>query len=144
VIPSGSSRRQSTRELLPILGQHIIDLAAKNHIALTIGSGRGRAMRAAPSRGTSASIRVPEIKGQITYLIALHELAHALGLRYRDLGRQRAEARVWPLADRADPRALGPVGRQSSSVAASAISSHWACQSSPIVVRTSHVAPAPA
>jgi hypothetical protein len=74
----------------------------------------------------------------------VHELAHALGLGYRDLGRQRAEARVWPLADRADPRALGPVGRQSSSVAASAISSHWACQSSPIVPRTSHVAPASA
>jgi hypothetical protein len=43
-----------------------------------------------------------------------------------------------------DPQHRHPVGRQSSGVAASAISSHQACRSSPIVVRTSHVAPASA
>jgi hypothetical protein len=45
----------------------------------------------------------------------------------------------------ADPRALvETVRRQSSSAAASAINFHWACQSSLIVPRTSHIAPAQA
>jgi hypothetical protein len=67
------------------------------------------------------------------------ELAHALGPDYCDLGRQRAHARVWPLVDRADPRAVGPVGRSRAAWAASGINSPWAWHSSPIAVRTSQV-----
>jgi hypothetical protein len=78
-----------------MLRQHIIDLAARNRIALTIGSVRGRAMRAAPSRGTSASIRVPEIKSQITYLIALHELGHLLSRGNRSKLQLEREADAW-------------------------------------------------
>ena len=85
----------STRSRLPELRRQVLDLAAANGIEILNGSGRGRAYRGMPSRGRAARIRVPEIRGQVSYFVALHELGHLVARGNRSLPQLEAEAQAW-------------------------------------------------
>jgi hypothetical protein len=71
------------------------ELAEAHGIEVLNGSGRGRAYRGAPTRGRAARIRVPEIRGQVSYLVALHELGHLVARGNRSLPQLEAEAQAW-------------------------------------------------
>ena len=70
--------RPSTRALVPALRRHVLELAAAGGVAVEFANGRrAAAYRGSPSRGLRPRIRVPEIRGQVTYFTALHELGGA-------------------------------------------------------------------
>ncbi len=87
---------RSTRSLLPLLRRHVADLASANGVDVELVDGRRAvAYRARPSRGIRARIRVPEIRGQVTYFTALHELGHLVSPGNRSLRQLEAEADAW-------------------------------------------------
>jgi hypothetical protein len=86
--------RPSTRSLLPVLRRQVLDLAAANGIAVLDGT-RGRAYRGAPRRGRAPRISIPEIRGQVSYFVALHELGHLVARGNRSLPQLEAEAQAW-------------------------------------------------
>jgi hypothetical protein len=69
---------------------HIHDLA-KSHEVEVIYRGNGRACR------SKRWITIPPIKGQVTYLLALHELGHIVGPNPRLRLEQEVEAWRWAL-----------------------------------------------
>ena len=73
------------------MDSHIAQLCAEHRIELTGGSSRGRAIR---WRGGRLEISIPEIRGQVSYFIALHEIGHLVG-RGRSAPRLEAEANAW-------------------------------------------------
>ena len=74
----------------------MLELAQQYDIAVEMHDGRhGRAYRAVPSRGRRARIWIPEIRGQISYLIALHELGHIVSRGNRSMRQLEAEADAW-------------------------------------------------
>lgn len=73
------------------MDSHIVQLCAEHGIELTGSSARGRAIR---WRGGRLEISIPEIRGQVSYFIALHEIGHLVG-RGRSAPRLEAEANAW-------------------------------------------------
>ena len=73
------------------MDSHIAQLCAEHGIGLTGSSSRGRAIR---WRGGRLEISIPEIRGQVSYFIALHEIGHLVG-RGRSAPRLEAEANAW-------------------------------------------------
>jgi hypothetical protein len=73
------------------MDSHIALLCADHGIELTGSSARGRAIR---WRGGRLEISIPEIRGQVSYFIALHEIGHLVG-RGRSAPRLEAEANAW-------------------------------------------------
>jgi hypothetical protein len=73
---------------------HIDELCFDYDIELVGSSRRGRAIR---ERGGRKSISIPEVKGQVSYLIALHEVGHLVGPG-RSAPRLEAEANAWLFA----------------------------------------------
>ncbi len=78
-----------------MLTEQVRDLAGENGIEILNGSGRGRAYRGAPKRGRAPRIRIPEIRGQVSYFVALHELGHLAARGNRSLPQLEAEAQAW-------------------------------------------------
>jgi hypothetical protein len=85
----------STRSLLPVLTQQVSDLATEHGIEILDGTGRGRAYRGALKHGRAPRIRIPEIRGQVSYFVALHELGHLAARGNRSLHQLEAEAQAW-------------------------------------------------
>lgn len=73
------------------MDSHIARLCAEHGIGLAGSSARGRAIR---WRGGRLEISIPEIRGQVSYFIALHEIGHLVG-RGRSAPRLEAEANAW-------------------------------------------------
>lgn len=73
------------------MDSHIARLCAEHGIGLAGGSARGRAIR---WRGGRLEISIPDIRGQVSYFIALHEIGHLVG-RGRSAPRLEAEANAW-------------------------------------------------
>ena len=73
------------------MDSHIVQLCAEHEIELTGSSSRGRAIR---WRGGRLEISIPQIRGQVSYFIALHEIGHLVG-RGRSAPRLEAEANAW-------------------------------------------------
>lgn len=73
------------------MNDHIEELCEAHGIELAGSSARGRAIR---WRGGRLEIAVPEIRGQVSYFIALHEIGHLVG-RGRSAPRLEAEANAW-------------------------------------------------
>jgi hypothetical protein len=73
------------------LEAHIAELCEQHGIELAGASRRGRATR---WRGGRLEISIPEIRGQVSYFIALHEIGHLVG-RGRSAPRLEAEANAW-------------------------------------------------
>jgi hypothetical protein len=70
---------------------HVTQLCQDHGIDLAGSSSRGRAIR---WRGGRLAISIPEIRGQVSYFIALHEIGHLVG-RGRSAPRLEAEANAW-------------------------------------------------
>ena len=70
---------------------HITQLCQDHEIELVGSSARGRAIR---WRGGRLEIAIPEIRGQVSYFIALHEIGHLVG-RGRSAPRLESEAIAW-------------------------------------------------
>jgi hypothetical protein len=73
---------------------HVDELCFEHGIGLVGSSQRGRAIR---ERGGRRSISIPEVRGQVSYLIALHEIGHLVG-KGRSAPRLEAEANAWLFA----------------------------------------------
>ncbi len=73
------------------LEAHIEQLCDDHRIELAGASRRGRATR---WRGGKRQIAIPEIRGQVSYFIALHEIGHLVGPG-RSAPRLEAEANAW-------------------------------------------------
>jgi hypothetical protein len=73
------------------MDSHIAQLCGEHGIELAGSSARGRAIR---WRGGRLEIAIPEIRGQVSYFIALHEIGHLVG-RGRSAPRLEAEANAW-------------------------------------------------
>ncbi len=88
--------RESQRSLLE---EHVRALAARRGVEVEFSaSRRARAFRAAPSRRLRARIVVPPVRGQVSYLVALHELGHLLSPGNRSLRQLEREADAWRFA----------------------------------------------
>lgn len=74
-----------------LLEAHIRDLCEEHRIAIVGSSSRGKAIRYV---GGDLEIAIPEIRGQVTYLIALHEIGHLVGFG-RSAPRLESEANAW-------------------------------------------------
>lgn len=66
-------------------------LCHEHGIELALPSSRGRAIR---WRGGRRQIAVPDVRGQVSYFIALHEIGHLVGPG-RSKPRLEAEANAW-------------------------------------------------
>ena len=73
------------------MNDHVEELCAAHDIELAGSSARGRAIR---WRGGRLQIAIPEVRGQVSYFIALHEIGHLVG-RGRSAPRLEAEANAW-------------------------------------------------
>lgn len=73
------------------LEAHVAELCERHGIGLAGASRRGRAIR---WRGGKREIAIPEIRGQVSYFIALHEIGHLVGPG-RSRPRLEAEANAW-------------------------------------------------
>lgn len=94
-----ATRPPSTRALLPHLRAHVASLAKTHGIEVEVAAvRRARAYRGQPSRGRAPRIRIPEIRSQITYFTALHELGHLVSPGNRSLRQLEAEADAWRFA----------------------------------------------
>ena len=93
------------------LEAHVAELCERHRIELAGVSRRGRATR---WRGGRRQIAVPEIRGQVSYFIALHEIGHLVG-RGRSAPRLEAEANAWLWALRNSSVEPTPATRRSIS-----------------------------
>ncbi|MFM8528041.1 MAG: hypothetical protein ACKOPI_08465 [bacterium] len=84
-------RATPRRPGVALLDAHVRDLCEEHDIAIAGASSRGRAIRYV---GGGLEIAIPEIRGQVTYLIALHEIGHLVGAG-RSAPRLEAEANAW-------------------------------------------------
>jgi hypothetical protein len=73
------------------LEAHVTELCDRHRIELSGTSRRGRAIR---WRGGRRQIAIPEIRGQVSYFVALHEIGHLVGAG-RSAPRLEAEANAW-------------------------------------------------
>lgn len=89
-------RRASTRQLLPSLRRHVDDIAARQGIVVDVSTTkRPRAEHASPKYGRPARIVIRPIMGQVSYAIALHELAHLVSRGNRMMNQLEREADSW-------------------------------------------------
>jgi hypothetical protein len=84
-------RAAPRRPGVALLEAHVRDLCEEHGIEISGASSRGRAVRYV---GGGMEIAVPEIRGQVTYLVALHEIGHLIGAG-RSAPRLEAEANAW-------------------------------------------------
>lgn len=77
---------------------HIVGLMMEHNVDWQWGGRRGHATYARPRKGEVAFVWLPQIKGQMTYFIALHELGHVLSSRNRQLRMMDAEVDAWKWA----------------------------------------------
>ena len=77
-----------------ILDIHITQLCAAHGIKRENGSGCGRAFQRGRGPARTLHIRIPPIKGQVTYFVALHEIGHLVGPG-RSGRRLEKEAAAW-------------------------------------------------
>lgn len=73
------------------LEAHVEELCEQHGIEIAGASRRGRATR---WRGGRRQISIPEIRGQVSYFVALHEIGHLVGPG-RSAPRLEAEANAW-------------------------------------------------
>jgi hypothetical protein len=78
------------------LDRHVDELCARHGIVRLNGS-RGRAEVHRRNGRRTAAIRVPPIRGQVTYFVALHEIGHLVGPG-RSGTRLEKEAAAWRFA----------------------------------------------
>jgi len=78
------------------LDRHVDELCARHGIVRLSGS-RGRAEVHRRNGRRTAAIRVPPIRGQVTYFVALHEIGHLVGPG-RSGTRLEKEAAAWRFA----------------------------------------------
>ena len=98
------------------LEAHVEEICEHHGIELAGASRRGRATR---WRGGRRQIAIPEVRGQVSYFIALHEIGHLVGPG-RSAPRLEAEANAWlwalansrGRADRRRPAARSPARLQ--------------------------------
>ena len=82
------------------LDRHVDDLCAAHGIRRVDGRGRAVVIRVRHRDGTSErrlEIRVPPIRGQVSYFVALHEIGHLVGSG-RSGRRLESEAAAWRFA----------------------------------------------
>jgi hypothetical protein len=79
---------------LVILDRHVDQLCAAHGIRRETGGRTGRAVRRGSGRSRTLHIRIPAVKGQVTYLVALHEIGHLVG-KGRSGTRLEKEAAAW-------------------------------------------------
>ena len=77
-----------------ILDGHISGLCAAHGIEREHGSRSGRAFQRGRGPARTLHIRIPPINGQVTYLVALHEIGHLVGPG-RSATRLEKEAAAW-------------------------------------------------
>jgi hypothetical protein len=77
-----------------ILDRHVGDLCTAHDIDRGNGRRSGRAIRRGRGRTSTLHIRIPPIRGQVTYLVALHEIGHLVGPG-RSGTRLEKEAAAW-------------------------------------------------
>ena len=87
--------RRSTQSQLPELRRQVFELAKRHKIEVVFAGGRSRAARASPSKGRPARIQIREVRSQVTYLIALHELGHLIAPGNRGKNQFEREAHAW-------------------------------------------------
>ena len=73
------------------LEHHVEELCDEYGIEIVGASRRGRATR---WTGGRRQISIPEIRGQVSYFVALHEIGHLVGAG-RSAPRLEAEANAW-------------------------------------------------
>jgi len=78
------------------LDRHVDELCVRHGIVRLSGS-RGRAEVHRRNGRRTAAIRVPPIRGQVTYFVALHEIGHLVGPG-RSGTRLEKEAAAWRFA----------------------------------------------
>jgi hypothetical protein len=76
-----------------VLDRHVDALCAEHGIERLEG-GRGRAIRRGRRAEATLHIRIPPVKGQVTYFVALHEIGHLVGPG-RSGPRLEKEAAAW-------------------------------------------------
>lgn len=82
------------------LDRHIDDLCTRHGIRRVAGRGRAVVIRVAHrdgSRERLLEIRIPPVRGQVSYFIALHEIGHLVG-QGRSGRRLEREAAAWRFA----------------------------------------------
>lgn len=82
------------------LDRHVDDLCHRHGIRRARGSGRAVVIRVRHRDGTRArrlEIRVPPVRGQVTYFVALHEIGHLVGAGRSGRRLEREEA-AWRFA----------------------------------------------
>lgn len=89
--PSPPEPARARRPGVARLEAHVLALCEEYGIEIEGRSDRGRALR---YRGGHLAVRLPEVRGQVTYLICLHEIGHLVG-RGRSAPRLEAEANAW-------------------------------------------------
>jgi hypothetical protein len=76
-----------------LLDRHVDELCSTYGI-LRLGGSRGRAEVHRHNGRRTAAIRVPPVRGQVTYFVALHEIGHLVGPG-RSGSRLEKEAAAW-------------------------------------------------
>lgn len=76
------------------LDAHVDRLCAEHGIKRESGGRRGTAFRRGPAGRRTPHIRIPPIKSQVTYAVALHEIGHLVGPG-RSGTRLEKEAAAW-------------------------------------------------
>ncbi len=86
----------STELSVATLDRHVDELCARHGIDRLNGS-RGRAEVHRTNGRRTVAIRVPPVRGQVTYFVALHEIGHLIGPG-RSGTRLEKEAAAWRFA----------------------------------------------
>jgi len=87
-------RRASTRSQIETLRSHVLELANANDVEVEISRSK-RSQAIGREEGDGPRIIIREIRSQITYLIAHHELAHLVAPDVRAQPRLEREATAW-------------------------------------------------
>lgn len=83
-----------------LLDRHVAELCARHGIRRRDGRGRALLVRVRHSNGRvehRLEIRVPPVRGQVSYFVALHEIGHLVG-QGRSGRRLEKEAAAWRFA----------------------------------------------
>jgi hypothetical protein len=78
------------------LDRHVDELCSRHGI-LRLGGSRGRAEVHRRNGRRTIAIRIPPVRGQVTYFVALHEIGHLIGPG-RSGTRLEKEAAAWRFA----------------------------------------------
>jgi hypothetical protein len=93
-----SARSASIQPILD-LDAHVDELCDL-HSVERLNGGRGRAIRRGGCGEVTLQIRIPPVRGQVTYFVALHEIGHLIGPgRSGPRLEQEAAAWRWALAN---------------------------------------------